>query len=519
MYIRHIMPQPISLRRERAGSARSRAPLRVVVVGAGVGGLTAAIRLAAHGVAVTLLERAARPGGKLREVEIAGARIDAGPTVFTMRWVFEELFEEAGCSFGEVVPLRRLGVLARHAWDRGARLDLHADLERTVAAIGDFAGPRDALRYRAFCDAVRQTYRTLEGPYIRAGAPGVASLVRAVGAARAGDILRARPFTSVARALDSHFADPRLRQLFARYATYCGSSPYRAPATLLLIAHVERVGVWSIDGGMGRLADGLTRLALAKGVVIRNCCDVSQVLTGRRGADGVALASGERLDADAVIVNGDLGAIASGALGAGLTRSITAPSRAQRSLSAITWAMVASTSGFELARHNVFFSSDYAAEFDDLFRRSRLPASPSVYVCAPDRCEPSDAGTRTERLFCLVNAPPTGDVETHSETAIADYARIVFARVESAGLRVASQPASTVVTTPADFERLFPGSGGALYGRATHGWRASFLRQVARTRVPRLYVAGGGAHPGPGVPMAALSGRLAASAVMEDLRP
>src|SRR5689334_2507044 len=140
---------------------------RVAVIGAGIGGLVAALALAAHGLDVTVVERALAPGGKMREVEVAGARIDAGPTVFTMRWVLEEVFAEAGSSLEAHLALRPASVLARHAWDGGGRLDLFADIERSADAIGTFAGPEEARGYRAFCDRARRIYATLEGPFIR----------------------------------------------------------------------------------------------------------------------------------------------------------------------------------------------------------------------------------------------------------------------------------------------------------------------------------------------------------------
>jgi 1-hydroxycarotenoid 3,4-desaturase len=170
-----------------------------------------------------------------------------------------------------------------------------------------------------------------------------------------------------------------------------------------------------------------------------------------------------------------------------------------------------------LPRHSVFFSRDYAAEFEDVFTHGRLPREPTVYVCAQDRLEPAGPPATTERLLCLVNAPADGDRVARAPKEIDGCRDRMFAFLARCGLKVTSEEQATCATTPADFERLFPATGGALYGAATHGWNASFRRPGSGTRLPGLYLAGGSAHPGAGVPMAAISGRLAARQVLSHL--
>ena len=321
--------------------------------------------------------------------------------------------------------------------------------------------------------------------------------------------------------LGEHFHDPRLRQLFARYATYCGSSPFLSPATLMLVAHVEQAGVWLVEGGMHRLAQTLAGLARERGVTFRFEAEVAAVTRAGGRVSGVRLSSGEALPADVVVMNADAAAVAAGVFGDLGAPVPQVPVRA-RSLSAVTWLLSAPTAGFPLSRHSVFFSRDYAAEFREL-REGRLPSDPTVYVCAQDR---DDLGLRLdgaaegtpERLLCLVNAPPTGDLRPLDPTALNDGTQRCFGTLTRCGLEIDRSSASATVVSPADFHHLFPGTGGALYGRASHGWMASFRRPGARTRLPGLYLGGGSVHPGPGVPMAALSGIQAAQAVLEDLR-
>lgn len=491
---------------------------RVVVIGAGIGGLTSAALLAARGADVTMLEKEAWVGGKARRVEVDGAMIDGGPTVFTYRRVFDEVFAACGARLEDHVTVRKAEVLARHWWDDASgHLDLYADHEASLDAVARFAGAHAARGYDAFAAEAARIFAVLEDPFLhgdKASTP--LPMMWRMGLAKLPEMLAMRPFDRLWPALGEHFADPRLQQLFGRYATYCGSSPYKAPATLMLIAHLEARGVWLIEGGIHALAKALASLAARQGARVRTNTAVAEVLVAKGRVSGVKLASGEVIPADTVICNGDPSALATGRFGAAASRAVPAIPPAKRSLSALVWYAHAETHGAPLTHHNVFFSRNYAAEFADI-AAGRTPAEPTVYVCAIDRGADHDAPPPQgrERLQIIVNAPADGDVHAHTPEERDRCTSAMMATLRRCGLTLEPSFPHRLMT-PQDWEHLFPATGGALYGRASHRWAASFQRQGPRTRLPGLYCTGGATHPAAGVPMAALSGQLAARTIARD---
>jgi len=488
----------------------------VVVVGAGMAGLVSALLLAHQGVKVTVVDKATTVGGKIRQLPIHGHGVDSGPTVFTMRWVFDEIFSAVNVSLDRLLKISPLPVLARHAWDDGSRLDLFADPLASVDAIGQFAGLAEAKNFERFCIKVREVYDTLQAPYIQSTAPSMLQLMGALGPRGLGVLASLGAMSNLWDSLGRFFKDDRLRQLFGRYATYCGSSPWQAPATLMLIAQVEMDGVWAIEGGMHALPLCLETLAKQRGAhfILGQACQ--QINTQAGQVNGVTLENGQTIQADAVVFNGDIAALQTGLLGNAVTRA-TKPASVERSLSAVTWSLHAKTQGFALDRHNVFFQNHYASEFDDIFKKQQLPLTPTVYVCAQDRgldAKPSQEG---ERLLCLVNAPAVGDKNLLTDEAIEQCQHNSFQLLKRCGLEIQTSTTNTQRTTPATFHQLFPATGGALYGQATHGWMSAFSRPTAKSQIPGLFLAGGSVHPGPGVPMAAISGKLAGAAVMAHL--
>jgi len=489
----------------------------VAIIGAGVGGLAAAIDLAAKGVRVTLLERAPVPGGKLHTIGPLG--IDAGPTTLTMRWVFEALFQRAGVSFADQLVLTRPETLARHAWAGEQHLDVFADIPRTADAIGAFAGPADAKGYLAFQAQARRIYETLKPRFLNAAQPQGLELLLGAGPLGAR---RLQPLTTLWTAVGRHMADPRLHQAFSRYSTQFGTSPFQAPAAMMLLAHVEQSDTWLVEGGMELLAAALAALAASQGAVLRTGAPVREIIVNGGSAAGVRLDSGETIEADAVLMNGEPAALAAGLLGPRAARATTAVRFPQRSLSANSWAMLAEAHGLPLARRTLFFSSDLKLEFD-LINAGRLPTEPTVTIHAQDRTDPAIGASNgpangPERLLLTVNAPPSGDRRAFSQVEIDQCMQGITGLLRRCGLEL-RPAAAPVMTTPATAHRQFPASGGALYGPALEGAAAAFRRPGARTKVPGLYLAGGSTHPGPGLGPAALSARQAVLSILQDLAP
>jgi 1-hydroxycarotenoid 3,4-desaturase len=494
-------------------NARRVMPGQVIVVGAGMGGLACALDLAASGCRVRVLERGSMPGGKAAGVHIGGVAMDGGPTVVTMPWFFEELFDAAGTSLPACAHLEPVSVLARHAWADGTRLDLHAAPAQREAAIGDAFGAAEARACRAFYEDGRRIYETVLAPFLRAQRPTLLGAAGMLGDVGFGALRRIDAFRTMWGALERRFSHPHLRQLFGRYATYCGSSPFDAPATLNLIAFVESQGVYRVQGGVRALCRAVEKEARRLGVEFDYEADVTRVAT-RGGRCVGAFVGAELREADAVVWNGDVAALGAGLAGPGASRAAPTTPASARSLSATTWSMIARTGGFSLAHHNVFFSRHYAAEFEAVFGRGEAPPEPTVYVCAQDRGD-AIVAPADERLLVLVNAPPNGDEPGRWNEAERIKCEGAMRRtLEGSGLTI--EPSETICSTPADYERRFPGTGGGLYGPRAKGAMSAFARAPSWTKLPGLYLAGGSVHPGPGLPMAALSGRLAAARIRQD---
>ncbi len=493
---------------------RAEAP-PVLVIGAGIGGLATALRLQAAGFAVTILESHGWPGGKMRTVPSEAGPVDAGPTVLTMRHVFDALFRDTGSPLENHVTLIAEPIVARHFWPDGSRLDLTTDPSANADAIAAFAGERARSEFLRFSAETSALFDAFDAPMMQAADPSISALARAA-LATPRHLRALSPVATLVNLLTRRFSDPRLRQLFGRYATYVGGNPYQSPALLSLIWQAEARGVWRIEGGMHRLAHALAERFQALGGRLLLNSPVARITTGASGVSGLVLKDGTQMTSETVVFCGDPRALATGCLGSDVTGIAQDTRRSPRSLSARVWSFAArAETDPGLAHHNVFFAENPREEFDAI-RQGRVPQDPTLYLCAEDRGSHVAPPTQTERFEIILNAAPLSegtatakDIELCRQTTFPTLARF--------GLRFETDPADKALTTPQMFETLFPGSAGSLYGQSPHGVTASLKRPRARTAIPGLYLAGGGTHPGAGVPMAALSGRFAAEAIQMDL--
>ncbi|WP_299549717.1 1-hydroxycarotenoid 3,4-desaturase CrtD [uncultured Tateyamaria sp.] len=486
------------------------APQRAVIIGAGIAGLACAARLRAAGFAVTLLERHAAVGGKIRAVPSKAGPIDAGPTVLTMRHVFDDLFAQLGTTLEDHVKLIKQNELARHFWPDGSTLSLYADEERNIGALRSFGGNDAVADFLKFTKRTRQLFTAFDAPMMQAPEPKLGALTKHV-LKQPYLIPAMAPLSTLKTLLKRSFRDPRLRQLFGRYATYVGGSPTHAPAILSLIWQAEANGVWVVKGGMHRLTQALLHVLDTNGVDTVTNAHVDRIEVRNGRAIAVQLLDGTRLPCDVLVHAGDPRALATGALGPDTAQIAPQTARAKRSFSARVLSFAATPHGPDLAHHNVFFAEDAQAEFRDLMA-GRVPQNPSFYICALDRGQGTNA-PQLERFEIITNAPATADTQPED---LSPWLHQITHQMVQHGISFSPTPDTTTITTPQAFGQMFPATRGALYGQTPHGLTAALQRPTARTQIPNLYLAGGGTHPGAGVPMATLSARHAVDAILSD---
>jgi phytoene desaturase len=500
----------------------------VVVIGAGVGGLACAARLAAAGHRVTVLEQSDVVGGKLGRYERRTTeglfRFDTGPSLLTLPQVFADLFVAAGSTLDNELDLVRLDPVIRHVFPDGVVLDSSSDpaeFSRRLARAFDARAADDWERLWRRATRVWDTswrhvlQSTVDSPW---------SLARL--AWRLGDLAAIGPGRTLRGLGRSYLSDPRLRVLLDRYATYTGSDPRRAPAALVAIPYAElQFGGWYVRGGLTMLADALVRRCEALDVTIRTGTAVTTIDTthqagavsvraslaggGRRRGRvvGVRLADGSRVAADHVVANADALAV--------YENLLPTPRRArrlrQRSLAGFVLLLGVRGRTPGLAHHTVFFPPDYDAEFDQIFGSPPRPAEdPTIFVTVPD--DPATRPAGHEAWFVLVNAPPQGPVNWRAPGLADAYADRVLATLAARGVDIRNRVLFREIRTPADLESATGTPGGAIYGTPSHGL-TGLLRPPNRGPLPGLYLVGGSTHPGGGLPMVALSAAAVATRI------
>lgn len=487
----------------------------IVVVGAGIGGLSAAIHLAVHGERVLVLEQNPQVGGKMSEVQAQGFRFDTGPSVVTMRHVFEELFLGAGRRLDDYLTLMPVDPLTRYFYPDGHRLDASRSLPEFLHQIGSLE-PGDMEGYLSFLNYAARIHRITSDVFVYGPPPWLASFARVSPL----DYPKIDPFRTMDRAIRAYVKSPHLRQLLGRFSTYVGASPYLAPATLNLIAYVEMAGgIWYPRGGIYAIARAYERLARELGVDIRTGMRVSQIYVSGGRATGVVVGE-EFFPASAVLANVDVATVYDKMLPhePALQRMGRRLQRREPSCSGFVLLLGVDGTHPELAHHNIFFNRDYRAEFEDIFARGIPPHDPTVYLAITSKSDPEHAPPGKENWFVLVNVPATKPGWDWEKQARA-YREVVLDRLSWYGYEIRPRVEYEKILTPVDLERLSGAYRGALYGASSNNRLAAFRRPHNRSRQVRsLYFSGGTTHPGGGVPMVTLSGKVAAQMILEDFK-
>lgn len=481
---------------------------RVAVIGAGLGGLAASIRLASRGHEVHLFEQQEQPGGKAGTLSLDGFRFDTGPSIFTMRPVFEELFEAAGERLDASLELVPLDPICTYFYPDGSLLRAWANPSRLAREIAEQTedGEESVMAHLDYC---RRIYESAGELFLRHSLHNLSTYLTPAALRGFCRPWRIDPFRSVDAANSRRFRDPRTVQLFNRYATYNGSDPFRAPATLNLIPYVEHcLGTYGVQGGTYRIVEALVSLAARKGVHFHYGARVDRIELDGRRVCGIS-AAGRTTPFQVVVSDVDVTALHR--LLDGRTRHPNGSGTPSSSAVVFLWAIDRPFIG--LGPHSVFFSSDYRREFCDIFDRGVAPRDPTVYVHISSKITPTDAPPGCENWFVMVNAPAASGQDWPRQ--VERLRETVLRRLSQAlGVPVRNAIRSERVFTPPEFERATGSHRGSLYGNASNSPAAAFRRHPNRVPGVRgLYACGGSTHPGGGMPLVLLSAKIATELV------
>ena len=491
----------------------------VVVVGAGVGGLATALRLAAAGHRVTVLERSGNVGGKLgrysRKTRAGTFHFDTGPSLLTLPHILTDLFEATGGGLADHLDLVELNPIVRHRFADGTVLDSCADPDAFADRIAAALGGTQAAEWRRLWRRAERVWNASWKHVLTA--PARSTVALSTLAWRVGDLAAIGPGQTLRGVARRYLSDPRLRMLLERYATYSGADPRRAPAALLAIPYAEmRYGGWYLRGGLGTLGDALLARCEELGVRVHLDTPVREIEAAGGRVHGVRLAGGARIPADVVVANTDALEVYHDLL----PHKRQARRLRERSLAGFVMLLGVHGRTPRLAHHTVLFPSDYDAEFDDVFGHPRRgivaqPArEPAIFVTVPD--DPLVRPDGHEAWFVLVNAPPQGDdaasVDWTRRELIEGYANRILDLLARRGVEVRNRVLFRKLRTPADLQVATASPGGAIYGTPAHGL-TGLRRPGNRGPARGLFLVGGSVHPGGGLPMVMLSAKIVSTQI------
>jgi phytoene desaturase len=477
------------------------------IVGAGIAGIASAIRWARKGYTVHVHEANSYPGGKLSQFQLGDYRFDAGPSLFTLPFLVDELFTLCGEDPRDHFNYLKKTEECRYFWDDGTRLTAHSDPAEFASEAERVLG-EPAKHVRAHLDLARRQYEATKGLFLERSLHKASTYLRR-DALPALAALPSLKLTQTMHAVHAQrFRSPKMVQLFDRFATYNGSTPYQAPGTLAMIPHLEfGFGTFVPFGGMVAITESLVALAERQGVQFHYGQRVERILVANRRATGL-LVGGTELPADVVVSNMDVTPTYRR-----LLPDLKAPEKTlsqERSSSALIFYWGVRREFPELDLHNILFANDYEAEFRDLFERKTLHGDPTVYIHITSKDLEGEAPVGGENWFVMINAPADYGQDWASWRAIARAS--VLAKIERAlGIDVAPLIEVEEVIDPPTIQSRTGSDRGALYGASSNNAMAAFLRHPNFHRqIPNLFFVGGSAHPGGGIPLCLLSAKIAA---------
>ena len=495
---------------------------RVAVIGAGMGGMCTAARLARAGYEVTVFESSDRHGGKCRTEWIGNYAFDTGPSLLTLPAVYRDFFQRTGDVMGRVVELQPVTPSFDYRFADGSAVRF-ANLSRkeTLAAIEESFGDLAAQEWDQIMRQAEAMWDVSREPFIESELRSVLSLLKRPTLLR--DLRIIAPWKTLR---ELKVKDQRLRKILDRYATYSGSDPRVAPAVLASIAFVEEAfGAWHIKGGVGKLADAVYQRSLDRGVKFEFNTSVTQINHVGKATTGISLADGRVLDYSIVVANADSSTVYNKLI-TGKVKKIRREranlAKADPSLAgfSLLLGLRPSENPTGLSHHNIFFPDDYDAEFVDIFDRKKPVQDPTIYLCAPqDGSMVKHPGH--EAWFVLVNAP-RHDLKDGFDWNNAEfnhrYAMQIIDSLEARGVAIRDRLEVLEIRTPADLERTVAAPGGAIYGTSSNGARSAFMRAKNRSPLKGLYCVGGSAHPGGGLPLVGLSAEIVTQAIVGKAR-
>ncbi|MGI9089312.1 MAG: phytoene desaturase family protein [Chthoniobacterales bacterium] len=492
---------------------------RVGVIGGGLGGLAAACTLAARGYSVVLFEKNDWLGGKAAVLEQDGFRFDMGPTILTVPAVLGRIFSEAGQKLEDALELIPLDPQWRSFFDDGTTLDLIADVAQMRAHLSEYAGERSAAGYEDFIRHSARLHRISENWFFWRAIGGLRDMFDAGNMTKSGtlsDVLAMRMGRSVASTVRSYVPDARVAQMMDHFTQYVGSAPDASPAVLCGIAHMQtEKGIWYPRGGTAAIPAALVRLAEQLGVEFRRNADVHRITFTKEHVTGVELQDGEQVKLDAVVSNSDAVRTHRELLGG--VRKFERRRRYEPACSGVVLYLGLKRRPPQLLHHNFVFSADPHAEFEAIYRRGEPAPDPTCYVCAPAQNDPEVAPPGGEALYVLVHTP---FLRPHHDwkKMLPGYRQTILDKLRrTAGLELEDEIVTESALTPQDIHDRYRVLNGAIYGLTSHGkWTGAFKPNNRSPDLRGLYLAGGAAHPGPGMPMVLMSGWIAADALDQD---